>query len=144
METQTIVAIVGVAGVLVGSAVGGVISFLSSRSMRRMEWELSLSEKNILSRESLYVEFLTEATRLMLQSTEEKISQTTAFTTFVSLESRIWFQSPVIGELAREIARCVLDSHNKEPKDKAKEFPELRDKYISECKKDLLALRKHV
>jgi uncharacterized membrane protein YdjX (TVP38/TMEM64 family) len=101
METQTLVALFGVGGVIIGSAVGGIISFLSARSMRRMEWQLSLAEKDILNRESLYAEFLTQANRLVLQSIERNISLGTDLTTLIALETKIRFFSDSVGDAAQ-------------------------------------------
>ena len=144
METQTLMALVGVGGALIGSVIGGFISYLSSRSVRRMEWILSLAEKNIHARESLYADFLTEANRLMLQAMESKVSQSTAFSTLVGLEARLWFFSDAVGEVSRKIVRCVMDHHGQDPKKDTLGFPELRDAFIARCKEDLLALRKDV
>lgn len=144
METQTLVALVGVGSALIGSAIGGLISFFSTRSVRRMEWVPSLAEKNIHTRESLYADFLTEANRLMLEAIDGKLSQSTAFATLVGLEARLWFFSNAVGEAARNIVVCVMDHHSQEPKNDTLGFPELRDKFIAQCKEDVLALRKNV
>jgi hypothetical protein len=143
MDAQTLAALVGGAAVLLGTAVGGLISFFSSRSVRRMEWELALTEKNILNRESLYAEFLTEANRLMLLSVDRRIAQSTELTTLISIEAKIWFHSEIVGKTAREIAKCILDQHSKEPKGSDPGFPKLRDRFIAEGKEDIRNLRKH-
>lgn len=142
METQTLIALVGVSGALIGSAIGGLISFFSSRAVRRMEWELSLTEKDIRNRESLYADFLTETNRLMLQSIDEKITQGSELTTLIALEAKIWFFSDSVGAVARKIVVCVMDHHSKEPKNEKPSFPELKDKYIFHCKKDITEMKK--
>lgn len=145
METQTLVAIVGVTGALIGSAVGGLISFFSSRSVRRLEWGLGLAEKELRARESLYAEFLTEANRLLLHQIEGKSHQATEMASIIGLESRIWFYSDEVAKVAREIVLCVLDgnikdSEKKEGKDKLV-FGDLKDSFLSECKKDFARVK---
>ncbi len=85
MDNQTFTAVIGVAGVLLGSTLGGLISFLSIRSVRRMDWELTLIEKDIRSREVLYADFLTEANRQMIDSLSGNAITTSELKNLVAL-----------------------------------------------------------
>ena len=66
--------IIAVLGTLFGALVGGLINYLSSRSVKNHEWRLSLAKDQAVSRQKLYAEFLVEAQRLVMQAHEEKIS----------------------------------------------------------------------
>lgn len=148
METQTLVALVGVTGALMGSAIGGFISFFATRSVRKMEWKLSVVQKEMQTRESLYADFLTEANRLLMHQVEGKVHHATELTHLVSLDARIWFFSDIVGKAARSIVLCILDANLKDDEKKDSEekpeFAGLRDTFITECKKDLLAVKSNV
>lgn len=149
METQTLVAFVGMGGALVGSAVGGLISYFSSRSVRKLEWELSLVQKEIHARETLYADFLTEAGRLLLHQVENKSHPATEMTNLIALDARIWFYSDAVGKCSRKITVCVVDGNYSDDQEKGEEkkekptFAALRDDFITECKKDLEALKRN-
>jgi hypothetical protein len=137
MEVQVIVAIVGVAAALLGSAIGGFTSYLSTRSMKKLEWKLSLREKELARSEGLYSEFIAEANRVLIQSFDQKFSSVKEMTTLLALESRIWMHSEEIGILSRQIVSCVLDYHTKDRKDEEARFPGLRDTFIATCRREL-------
>ncbi|HEY9198967.1 MAG TPA: hypothetical protein VIR60_06340 [Gammaproteobacteria bacterium] len=148
MDTQTLVALVGVGGALLGSAIGGFTSYLSTRSVRRLEWKLSFVENEIHSRESLYADFLTEANRLVLHQVEGKLHRATEMTTLFALEARIWFFSDSVGKAARDLALYVLNDNIKDKEAEAgeekKSYSTLRDSYITECKKNISDMKCNV
>ena len=149
METQTLVALVGVGGALVGSAVGGLISFLSSRSVRKLEWEPSLSQRDLQARETLYAEFLSEASRIVVRQVDGNISEASDLSELLTLEAKLWFHSEEVGEIARKVVLCVLDrrlsaAKKEEPKEANGTFAELKHEYISACKNDLKRLKADV
>ena len=151
METQLLVALVGLLGALTGSAVGGTISFLSSRAVRRLDHRQSSLQKDREAREALYADFLAEASRLMLLSLRPggTVDLTDEVTRLVALEARIWFYSDELGDLARTITKIVLfefrgvDSAvtKERNEEEQKAFARHRDKFIQECKLDLAKLR---
>lgn len=146
MEPSLLVSVVGVMGALVGSTIGGLVSYLATRSVRRLEWKQGLIEKNLRGREDLYADFLSEASRLMLLSfsKDSKGTEFIEFSKLAALESKVWFHSDTLGKLARQIVRVVLKEFTTgsgvtESEKKADEatFSDLRDKFITECKADL-------
>ena len=141
MEVQIVVAITSAAAALFGSAIGGITSYFSTRSMRRMEWHLALKEREINRREDLFTDFITEANRLVISSFHEKMSNGNELATLVALENRLWLYSEEIGALARKIAGCVLNYHQEKRKDDAPNFADLRDKFISTCRSNLAAAK---
>jgi len=115
MDTPILVAVVGLAGALIGTLIGGVISYISTRSVRRMEWKQSLVLRDLQTREDLYADFLAEIGRLMLVSLAPPPSTVglSLFSKLVALESKIWFHSDSLGTSARELAKVVLEEFQK-------------------------------
>lgn len=140
MEIQLAVAVIGVVAALLGSLIGGTSSYFSTRSMRKLEWRLSQVDREIEKRESLYAEFLSQANMGIISSFDQKPSSTEILRPLLNLESRIRLISPEVGELARRIAACVIDHHEKSKEDKAS-YPPLRDEFIAKCKASLDAIR---
>lgn len=143
MDTQLVVAVIGVSAALLGSIVGGVSSYLSTRSMRKLEWKLARIDREIDKRETLYADFLSSANLGMLSSFNKDPDSTEVIKPIMNLEARIRLVSPELGELARKVVSCVIDHHQKEKNDKAS-YPPLRDEFISRCKSSLDALRADV
>ncbi|HEY8886851.1 MAG TPA: hypothetical protein VIM35_00055 [Gallionella sp.] len=153
MDTPVLVAVVGLVGAFVGSAVGGLISYFSTKAVRRMEWKQEMAQKDIQAREDLYADFLSEAGRLMLVSftKEAKSTPSTEFSKLVTLEAKVWFHSEPLGKQARELAKIVMKEFEPKSVDKTVDetetkkdevtFAALRDKFISDCKLDLQRIR---
>jgi hypothetical protein len=140
MDVQLSIALIGVISALLGSGVGGLTSYLSTRSMRKLEWRLTQIEKEIVKRENLYAEFLGEANKWIVFSFERKVDTLSDMSSLINLESRIRLVSPSLGGIAREIVACVLDHHEKNKKE-TREYPTLRDSFITECRIVLDGLR---
>lgn len=140
MEIQLATAIIGAASALLGSLAGGVASYLSTRSMRKLEWKLLQVEKEIQRRETLYADFLSDANKFIVQSFEQKVNSINDLGSIINYESKIRLVSPSLGSLAREITACVLDYHQKDKKTE-REYPKLRDEFIEKCRAELDILR---
>jgi hypothetical protein len=151
MDTPLLVAVVGLAGALIGTLIGGLISWLSTKSVRRMEWKQSLVLRDLQAREELYADFLSEIGRLMLLSLAPPPSTvgSSQFSKLVALESKVWFHSDSLGNSARELAKVVLLEFQKKSETESEKdevntrFATLRDKFISECKQDLKRVREN-
>lgn len=140
MDTATLVAIVGVGGTLVGSCLGGFVSFISSRSIRRLDWDLTRTSMEIEKRESLYSDFFAEINRLFILSMEAG-QATDQFTHVTALEARIWLNSDAAGQPARNLVKCVMNFHEESDDSAADSYPKLRDEFLSICKEELRELR---
>jgi len=140
MNTQLTVAIIGVAAALLGSVIGGISSYFSTRSMRKLEWKLSQADREIEKREALYADFLSHANIGIVSSFDKEPDTTNLLKPLMNLESRIRLVSPEVGDSARKIVSCVIDHHQKDKDDKAS-YPSLRDDFISKCRKSLDSLR---
>lgn len=153
METQTLVAIVAVGGALAGSAVGGAISFLSSRAIRRFEVQLSLQQKEIERRMTLYASFVAESNRVVLEPVAANEPLGRELVVLASLQSQIDITSEQLGGLAMRVLFAVLDEttnkrralRGEEPlKLKEEPYPRVRDMLISAFRIDLAQLKRQV
>jgi len=140
MDIQLSIALIGIAAALLGSAIGGLTSYLSTKSTRKLEWRLSLIEKDISKREDLYADFLSEANKLILLAHKNKIEDPTRLEKLVNLENKIRLMSPTLGDLTRKITSCVLD-HHEAGDNKKGSYPELRDSFIKDCRELLNKLK---
>lgn len=143
MDIQLSVAIIGVVSALSGTAIGGLTSYFSSRSMRKLEWRLTQIDKEIDKRENLYAAFLGEANRWVIFSVNNKVQSLEGLDHFLSLESKIRLISPEIGDLARKITSCILDNLQKDKNAEVK-YPDLRDSFIVSCQLSIDKLRRSI
>ena len=137
MSNEVLIAIIGVAAALLGSLAGGITSYFATRSMRRLEWQLSTREKAIDLNRALYNDFLAEANRLMLLAFGGKVSDSSGFTKIAALESQIRMTSLPLGDLARKITGCTMSYNVKGDPKSPDSFPQLRDQFIEACRQEL-------
>ncbi len=139
MSNEALIAIIGVAAALLGSVSGSIASYISTRSMRRMEWKLSIHEKSIERHRTLYNDFLSEANRLMLLSFGNKVNDSTDFSKIAAMESQIRMSSLKLGEMARKITSCTMSYNVRDNSNVQDNFPALRDEFIEVCRQEIEA-----
>lgn len=143
MDTEIATALIVAASALIGSAVGGVASYFSTKSMRKLEWKLSEIEKEIASRRAIYAKFLAESNTWIVRSVDQKVDSFAEMQELLNLQSEISLMSPKIGEKAKEILSCVLDHHQK-GKQQLGTYPPLRDSFIDLCLQEIRSMRSEV
>lgn len=143
MDTEIATAIIAATSALAGSAVGGVASYFSTRSMRKLEWQLSEIEREIASRRALYGQFLAESNKWIVRSFDQKANSFAEMQELLNLHSEISLISSKIGAKAKEILSCVLDHHQKD-KETSGTYPTLRDAFIALCQQEVKDLRSAV
>lgn len=121
-----------------GTLVGGLINYLSSRSVKNHEWRLSLAKDQVASRQKLYAEFLVEAQRLVLQAHEEKISSLYDVNALTSKFAEISLVAPdSVVEAAKKLTDTAITSHVVPPAKEVADFFELRAAFISAARQDI-------
>jgi hypothetical protein len=141
MPPQVIAAIIGVSSALIGTLIGGFISYLSNRNIKREEWQLSLIKEEINSRKKLYSEFLGEANRLVLFSLEEKVSSTRQLDSLISYFTQIELvATEKVIERAKSLADCVLTCNTQSANKKDQDFYNLKKYFIESVKDELFEL----
>ncbi len=144
METQLVIAIVAGSSALLGSAVGGLVTYFSTRSIRRMEWKIERIDIAAQQRERLYLDFLSETARLMnLAVGENKVSSAEELSKMIELSLHIGFVSDTVGNKASKLASYVLDHHGEsdEPQDTTMTFSALKNEFVETCRHDIKQLR---
>lgn len=119
MDSQLEVAYISTAAALLGSVIGGLVSYLTTRYLKREEWRQERIDKQISLREELYANFIEECSRLALSSIDKKSSEVKVFAKMGSLWGRIKLvASPAVIQAACELQDQVIDMHAKDPNPK--------------------------
>jgi hypothetical protein len=143
MDNDIVVAIIVAASALIGSAVGGISSYFSTKSMRKLEWRLSETEREISSRRTLYARFIAESNNWIIRSVDMKVNHFAEMQELVNIYSEISLLSPIIGRKAKEIVSCVIDHHEKGNQQHGT-YPALRDSFIDLCLQEAKSMRSEV
>lgn len=123
---------------LVGVLVGGVINYLSMRSVKNREWRLSLAKDQAASRQKLYAEFLVEAQRLVIQAREEKISSLSDLDALNGKFAEVSLVAPdSVVETAKKITDAAITSHSAPPAKEVTDFFKLRTEFIVAVRQDI-------
>ena len=141
MTTEVIVSLVGSLSALFGAAIGGVITYLTNRSMKEQEWELEIIKEEIAERKSLYAKFLNESSDLVMEAFQNKHSDIRKFKKLGSLVAEIeLIGSEEVSLKAKHISDLVFTSHAEGLKPD-KPFAELRESFVISVKKELDELK---
>jgi hypothetical protein len=143
MGTEIATSLIAATAALVGSFVGGAVSYFSTRSMRKLEWRLSEIEREIASRRTIYAKFLSESNIWIIRSVDQRASSFVEMQELLNLQSEISLSSPQIGAKAKEILSCVLDHHQK-GKEPLGTYPLLRDSFVDLCLQEVRDMRSRI
>jgi hypothetical protein len=143
MNTAIATALIAATSALVGSVIGGIVSYFSTKSMRKLEWKLSEIEREIASRRAIYAKFLAESNTWIVRSVDQKVNSFAEMQELLNIQSEISLISPKIGAKAKEILSCVLDHHQK-GKEHLGTYPHLRDSFIALCLQEVRGMRSEV
>lgn len=99
---------------LVGTAIGGVITYLTTVRLKKQEWRQDTLTREIEKREEPYSEFLSEAGRLLLESVQSKTRDPSEVQKLYALQTRIGLHAsePVI-DAALDLTQAALHAHLK-------------------------------
>ena len=129
---------IAVLGTLFGALAGGLINYLSSRSVKNHEWRLSLAKDQAASRQKLYAEFLVEAQRLVVQAREEKITSLADLNPLNGKFAEVSLVAPdSVVEAAQKLADSAITSHGAQPAKEVADFFELKTSFIAAARKDI-------
>ncbi len=106
------VAIISASSALLGSVIGGVISFLTTRDASAQQWRQSLVIREIERKEALYSEFIAECAKLLLSALDKKMSSGSAFSNLYTLLGKIrMMSSDEVRAAAEDLAQHATDAH---------------------------------
>lgn len=130
--------LIAIFGTLAGAVVAGAISYVTGRSVKTHEWKLALAREEIASRKSLYVAFLAEAHRLIMQSTHKKISSVTELSDLDAKYAEISLVSSVpVVEGAKLVVDSVLSAHTASSKNEGTDFYARKQRFIDSVRTEL-------
>lgn len=142
MASQIIAAIIGVFSVILGTIIGGFISFFTNKNIKIKEWRLSLIKEDLNSRKKLYSDFLGEANRLILFSLEEKASSVRGLDSLINYFSQIELvATEEVIEQAKKLADCVIACNTQSTTQQDQHFYHLKKYFIEAVKHELSQLR---
>lgn len=131
--------LIAVFGTLAGAVVAGVITYVSGRGVKTHEWKLALAREEAASRRNLYVAFLAEAHRLLIQSTHKKISSVAELSDLDARYAEISLvaSTPVI-EGAKLIVDSILSAHTVSSKNEdTDDFYARKQRFIDAARTEL-------
>ena len=148
MNTNTYIAILSAASALLGTIIGGIISYFTTRYTIINQHKHNQQTREIDKREVLYSEFLAEATRLELltaeieDGNEKTMLQPGQFSQIYYLSTRIrLIASSELFSAAAAIVTKLADEHFQEPQQNKQESkPEAI--FVELAKKDLEQLKR--
>lgn len=143
MAPQVIAAIIGVSSVLLGTLIGGFVTYLSNKNLKLIEWQLSLIKEEASSRRKLYSDFLGETNRLTLFSLEGKVSSVRELDSLINYFSQVEFVSTEqVIEQAKKLVDCVIACNTKSATVQNQDFYCLKKHFIESIKNELNELNK--
>ena len=106
--------------------------------MKTHEWKLALAREEIASRKSVYVAFLAEAQRLLIQSTHAKISSVVELKDLDAkfAEISLLASAPVV-EGAKLVVDAILSVHTAGVEHKTTDFYARKQSFIDAVRKEL-------
>lgn len=142
MYPQVIAAIIGVTSALLGTVIGGYISYFTNKNLKIKEWHLSLTKEDMTIRNKVYSDFLGEANRLILFSIEEKASSIKEFDSLINYFSQVeLLGTEKVIEQAKKLVDCVLAGNTQSANKQNQDFNHEKKYFIEAAKDELSKLR---
>lgn len=134
-EVTTLIAALG------GTALGGYINYIASRSAKTREWKLGLRREKITERIDLYSAFLVSAQKMVMLSIEGKPQTPSQVDSINNEFARIELLSPPsIVEAAKQVCDYVIVAHSQSKDNDERSFFSLKQTFIRESRRELSAL----
>jgi len=144
MSPDIQVAILTSSSAILGSIVGGLVSYLTTRYLKTAEWRQDRVQREIAKREDLYSEYITECGNLLLSAIDKKTDQAVAFSRIVSINGKIrLLATQTVIEAADKLMILVFDQHTDDKKKDTKNKESLlRGQFSKVAREELDCLKK--
>lgn len=130
--------LIPVISALIGVLIGGVINYFATKSVKEQEWKLALVKERINKQEKVFSEFLLFCQKLLIQSTEKKISSIAELNVMNDCYSLIELTATQeVIDAAKQICDYVLNSHAAKPIEDKRDFYELKQTFIRSARAEL-------
>jgi hypothetical protein len=103
MDTPTVTVLAAASGSIVGAVVSGFIAW----NAQRMQTARELTQEKLRERQTLYGEFITEASRLVVDAVSHPLETTEKLVTLYGILGRIRLVSS--GKVLAEAEKCVRE-----------------------------------
>jgi len=106
------IAIISTCAALLGSVVGGIISFFTTRDATMRQWKQSLVLREIERKEALYSDFIGECAQKLLSALDKKESGGATFAHLYTLLGKIrMMSSEKVRIAAEQLANFSTEAH---------------------------------
>jgi hypothetical protein len=147
MPVELKIAIISAAAALFGSAIGGVVSYLTTYRLNIHQWRKERIDREIDRKEKLYSDFMSEVSHLIMLSVTPKKFEPECCSKLIALLTQIkLFSSEEVMEAADAVAKKTLKSFaekTSEPPEeedsKKSDLPAIR--FSKACRQELATLR---
>lgn len=142
MSSESGIYVLVAASALLGSIIGGLLSFFSSYYLGKKKFEQDLVSRDLEKRGALYGDFMAEVGKITLLSLDGKIESASEYGALYSLLGRIRIVAPKeVAEAAAKFGSQVTDMPTREDKAKSaaheKNLAAARERFIDLCQADL-------
>jgi murein L,D-transpeptidase YafK len=144
MNPQFVIALIGVSSALLGTIIGGWISYLSNKNLKMTEWKMSLVKEDANFRRKLYSDFLSEVNRLTVFSSESKVESIKDLSFLINYYTQIeLLSSQEIISCSKEIVSCVVARNRENAVEPKQDFYDLKQRFICSAKYEIDGLMRN-
>ena len=134
MTPEIQIAVIASGSALIGSLIGGAVSYFTTIQSSRISWRYTQLEKQIESLTAIHGEFLAEACRITLLAIDKKFSGVIDFALLHTLMSRIRIISDdATVKAASDVAKAAMQQHSSDKAKQAQEDFATFTKKMCEC-----------
>ena len=135
--------LITIAGTFGVALVAGVISYFAGRGMKTHEWRLAQAKDELASRRALYAAFLAEAQRLIIQASENKLSNVDGLDTLNRQYAEITLvgSSPVTEAAMHVFDSVLLANVREETAEEALSFHPRKEAFLKAARNELHSFR---
>lgn len=146
MSPELQISLITAVSALLGSIVGGALSFLSSHYTAKKQFQREFTLREFEKHEALYSEFMTETGRLVLLRLDKKSDSALQYASLFSLLGRIRLVAPKdISDAAKAFSTLVMetsaDRQQEEIHDHTVQVGAARERFTSLCQEHLRRIR---
>ena len=143
MSNEIIIAIIGIAAALIGTIIGGAVSYFSNKSINTLEWQRRIKNDEVTERKDIYSSFLKYSYKLRVDAIRQsQIEHPSGFNdlTFVYSQIELIASQPVT-DSACKLYTHVVKSHNAGNDTTEDEYAQLKGQFIYAVKNELAKLQ---
>lgn len=130
--------VIAILGTLGGALVVGLINYFSNRSVKNLEWRLTLARERTAGRQKLYAEFLVEAQHFVALNRANKITSLAEQDGLNGKLAEVCLIAPAgVIEEAKKLVQYAITSSAQQPAKEVADFDELKKNFIVAARDDM-------